>query len=155
MDNIGHAQKIWWQFTQSYTVFDELTVDHFDIDDATLTEIKTAIQEYGTLLISAHDDASDYVSLTSAVETGCFHCLHRAKGDGGIDPQVATQHVALCLMCGIDGLVSLDALPNDPDIRDAFLEDMEDIWFDQRRDGAGRPERHYSVDQIRQYKAKQ
>lgn len=154
IEHIEQAQKIWWQFTQSYKTFEDLTEDDFDLKGLTLTEIKTQIQQYGTLLVDAHSDATDKDTLLSATETGCFHCLRLFKGKSGVDDQSLSYSSLLCDNCGVDGLVSLDFLPKDTDVREAFVEDMEDIWFESTQYGAGQPKRQYSVERISQYSVK-
>lgn len=151
VNDMAYAQKMWWQFTQTHKPFDELAKSDFDAKGVTLTAIKTHIQQYGMLLVDAHGEATDKDTLLSAASMGCFHCLRVFKGQSGIDKQSVSYSTFLCDACGIDGLVSLDHLPDDPDIREAFVEDMADLWFDDTEYHAGQPERHYSAERIRQY----
>jgi len=154
IEHIEQAQKIWWQFTQSDKAFEDLTEDDFDLKGLTLTEIKTRIQQYGKLLVDAHSDATGKDMIVSATDTGCFHCLRLFNGQRGVDEQSLSYRSLLCDHCGVDGLVSLDHLPDDTDVREAFVEDMEDIWFESTQHGAGQPKRQYSVERIRQYLVK-
>lgn len=153
LESIEQAQKLWWQFTQTYKPFEQLTINDFEAKGLTLTEIKTHIQHYGQLLVNAHSDATDKDTILSAKATGCFHCLHLFNGQEGVDKQSLNHSDLLCNQCGIDGLVSLDHVPEDTDIREAFVEDMEDIWFESTRHSPGKPERQYSVAEIKRYDA--
>jgi len=153
IEHIEQAQKIWWQFTQSGKAFGDLTEDDFDLNGLNLTEIKAHIQQYGRLLVDAHSDATGKDTILSATDTGCFYCLQLFKGQSGVDEQSLSYRYPLCDNCGVDGLVSLDFLPTDTDVREAFVKDMEDIWFESAQHGAGQLERQYSVERIRQYNA--